>query len=162
MRASFDRPEPRLVPPGEYPLWDEALAPLNRDLGRTVAEHGPLRLLTTPPCDEGEPECVYVALANGEWHGNPLYPDSAENLAVALVAIADVAQETITERLRRAWPLCTEHDLGVHPREADGRLSWWCAGERRPSGGAHIRAAVGELDALLRPRRPNRKRRNQN
>ncbi|MEU6629395.1 hypothetical protein ABZ905_14060 [Streptomyces parvus] len=46
----------------------------------------------------------------------------------------------------------------MHPREADGRLSWWCAGERRPSGEAHIRAAVRELDALLRPRRPNRKR----
>ncbi|SCE42363.1 hypothetical protein GA0115253_105196 [Streptomyces sp. Termitarium-T10T-6] len=92
MRASYNRPEPRLVPPGEYPLWDEALALLNRDLGRTVPEHGPLRLPATPPCDEGEPECVYVALANGEWHGNPLHPDSAENLAVALAAIADATQ----------------------------------------------------------------------
>lgn len=44
------------------------------------------------PCDEGEPECVYVALANGEWHGNPLYLDSAENLAVALAAIAAATQ----------------------------------------------------------------------
>lgn len=50
------------------------------------------RLLATPPCDEGEPECVYIALANGEWHGNPLYLDSAENLAVALAAIADATQ----------------------------------------------------------------------
>lgn len=41
MRASYDRPEPRLVPPGEYPLYDEALSQLNRDLGRTVPEHGP-------------------------------------------------------------------------------------------------------------------------
>lgn len=57
-----------------------------------MPEHGPLQLSATPPCDEGEPECVYVALANGEWHGNPLRPDSAENLAVALAAIADATQ----------------------------------------------------------------------
>ncbi len=161
MRAPYNRPEPRLVPPGEYPLWDEALAMLNRDLARTVPERGPLRLLATLPCDDGEPESVYVALAN-EWHGNPLYPDSAENLTVALTAIADTAQETITERLRRAWPLCTEHNLGMHPHEAHGRLSWCGAGEHRPSGEAHIRAALGKLDTLPRPRRHNRKRRNQN
>ncbi|MFF2717308.1 hypothetical protein [Streptomyces sp. NPDC058011] len=81
-----------------------------------------------------------------------------ENPAVALAAVADAAQETVTERLWQAWPLCTEHDLGMHPLEAEGRLPRWCAGERRQ----HIRAAVGELDALVRPRRPNRKRRHQN
>lgn len=60
--------------------------------GEPCRSTDPLRLPATPPCDEGEPECVYVALANGEWHGNPLHPDSAENLAVALAAIADATQ----------------------------------------------------------------------
>ncbi|MFJ7208304.1 hypothetical protein ACIQWR_32845 [Streptomyces sp. NPDC098789] len=161
MRAPFDRPEPRPVPPGEYPLWGEALALLNRDLAVTVPEQKPLQLLALPPYAENGPENVYVALANGEWHGNPLYPESAENLALALAAVADAAQETVTERLWRAWPLCAEHDLGMHPREADGRLSWWCAGERLRSGPAHVRAAVGELDALVRPRRTHRERRRQ-
>lgn len=56
---------------------------------------------------------------------------SVENPAVALAAVADAAQETVTERLWQAWPLCTEHDLGMHPLEAEGRLPRWCAGERR-------------------------------
>jgi hypothetical protein len=52
-----------------------------------------------------------------------------------------------------------QYDIGMHLREADGRLSWWCAGERVRRGPAHIRAAVGELDTFVRPRRPNRKKR---
>lgn len=159
MHAPFDRPEPRRVPPGEHPGWDKALALLNRDLAATLPEQKPLRLLALPPFDAGGPEYVHVALDNGEWHGNALQPESAEDPASALAAVADAAQETVTERLWQAWPLCPEHDLGMHPREADGRLSWWCAGDRHRRGPAHIRAAVGELDTLVRPRRPNRRRR---
>ncbi len=159
MPAFFDSPDPRPVSPGAYPLWDEALALLNRDLAATLPEQKPLRLLTLPPDSEDEPPYVYVALANGEWHGNSLYPASAENPALSLAAIADAAQETVVERLWQAWPLCADHDLGMHPREADGQLAWWCAGERLRRGPAHIRAAVGGLDTLVRPRRPHRKRR---
>lgn len=159
MPAPFDLPEPRLVLPGEHPAWDEALALLNRDLAATLPEQGPLRLLALPPFGADGPEHVHVALDNGEWHGNALWPESAEHPAAALANVADAAQETVTERLWQAWPLCPEHDLGMHPREADGQLSWWCAGDRRRRGPAHIRAAVGELDTLLRPHRPNRKRR---
>ncbi|MDQ0934604.1 hypothetical protein [Streptomyces turgidiscabies] len=160
MRA-FDRPEPRPVLPGEYPMWDGALALLNRDLAATLPEQEPLRLLALPSDDADEPENVYVALANGEWHGRYLYlyPDSADDPAIALAVVADAAQETVTERLWQAWPVCAEHDLGMHPRDADGQLSWWCAGERLRRGPAHIRAAVGALDTFVRPRRPNRKRR---
>ncbi|GAA1530828.1 hypothetical protein GCM10009730_45140 [Streptomyces albidochromogenes] len=119
----------------------------------------PLRLLALPPHEADEPENVYVALANGEWHGNHLYPESALVFASALAIVADAAQETVTERLWQAWPLCAEHGLGMHPRDADGQLSWWCAGERSRHGRAHIRAAVGGLDTLVRPHRPHRKRR---
>ena len=159
MRVPNDHPEPRRVDPGEYPLWDEALALLNRDLAATLPEQEPLRLLAVPSWSEDELEDVYVALANGEWHGNRLHPDSANDAAEAVAAIADAAQETVTERLWQAWPLCAEHDLGMHPREEDGQLSWWCAGERSARGRAHARAAVGALDTLIRPHRPNRKRR---
>ncbi|OKI94449.1 hypothetical protein AMK10_19315 [Streptomyces sp. CB02058] len=159
MHALFDRPGPRRVSPGEYPLWEEALALLNRDLAVTLPEQEPLQLLALPSCEADEPEHVYVALANGEWHGNHLYPESAEDPAHALADIADAAQETVAERLWQAWPLCAEHDLGMHPRDAEGQLSWWCAGDRLCRGPAHIRAAVGALDTLVRPHRPNRKRR---
>ncbi|MFC0842609.1 hypothetical protein ACFH04_02515 [Streptomyces noboritoensis] len=159
MRASFEGPEPRRVPPGEYPMWDLPLALLNRDLAATLPEQEPLQLLALPPYAADEPESVYVALANGEWHGSHLYQDPADGPASALAIVADAAQETVTECLWQAWPLCAEHGLGMHPQDADGQLSWWCAGERLRRGSAHIRAAVGALDTLVRPRRPNRKRR---
>ncbi|WP_329528938.1 hypothetical protein [Streptomyces sp. NBC_01462] len=156
MRNLFDRPEPRRVSPAEYPLWGRALGLLNRDLAATLPDQEPLQLLALPPYDANEPENVHIALANGEWHGNHLYPESADDPAVALAVVADAAQETVTERLWQAWPLCAEHGLGMHPRDADGQLSWWCAGERSRRGPAHVRAAVGALDTLVRPHRPNR------
>ncbi|MEE4420563.1 hypothetical protein [Streptomyces bugieae] len=158
MNALFDLPEPRRVLLGEYPLWDEALALVNRDLAVTLPDQGPLQLQGLPPYNEGEAENVYIALANGEWHGNVLEPDSADNPVLALMAIADAAQETVTECLWQAWPLCDEHNLGMHPRAADGQPSWWCAGGNR-RGPAHIRAAVGGLDSPVSPRRPHCTRR---
>ncbi|MCX5195156.1 hypothetical protein OOK31_14810 [Streptomyces sp. NBC_00249] len=163
MRSLFDPPEPRRVLPGEYPVWEAALALLNRDLAVTLPGQEPLRLLAVPPCDEDTDEAgtesVHVALANGEWHGNSLYPNAADDPDRALAAVADAAQETVTERLWQAWPLCAEHDLGMHPREADGQLVWWCAGAPARREPAHVRAAVGALDTLVRPHRPNRKKR---
>ncbi|MFD3566753.1 hypothetical protein [Streptomyces sp. NPDC058667] len=149
MCALFDPPEPRRVSPGEYPVWDQALALLNRDLAVTLPQLEPLQLLALPSYDGDEPENVYVAMPNGEWHGNHVDPNSQDSLASALASVADAAQETVMELLWQAWPLCPEHGLGMHPREeTEERLSWWCAGERLRRGPAHIRAAVGALDAL--------------
>ncbi|MFF7443911.1 hypothetical protein [Streptomyces sp. NPDC008122] len=159
MSAFFHLPGARRIPLGAYPLWDEALALVNRDLAVTLPDQEPLCLAGHPSHTEDEAEYVHVALANGESQGNSLDPDSAGDPAHALWAVTDAAQETVTELLWQAWPLCGEHDLGMHPREADGRLSWWCAGGRGPGEPAHVRAAVGGLDALVRPRRPHRKRR---
>ncbi|BBC36599.1 uncharacterized protein SGFS_078930 [Streptomyces graminofaciens] len=149
MHALFDPSEPRRVSPGEYPMWDRALALLNRDLAVTLPEQEPLQLLALPSGDADEPENVYVALANGEWHGNYLDPDSPDDPASALAIVADAAQETLTELLWQAWPVCAEHGLGMHPRDTDGQLAWWCAGERLRPGPAHIRAAVGALDTFV-------------
>ncbi|MGW0281617.1 hypothetical protein ACWDXT_00665 [Streptomyces sp. NPDC003236] len=152
MCALFDPPESRRVSPGEYPVWDQALALLNRDLAATLPRLEPLRLLALASYDADEPEHVHVAMANGEWHGNHLDPDSQDNLASALASVADAAQETVTELLWQAWPLCPEHGLGMHPREdAEERLFWWCAGEGLRRGPAHMQAAVGALDALEEP-----------
>lgn len=146
MHALFDSPGLRRVSLGEYPLWDEALALLNRDLAVTLPEQGPMQLVAQPSYEAGEPEYVYVALANGEWHGTHLYPKVAEDLAHALAIVADAAQDTVAERLRQAWPLCVEHNMGMHAREVERQLSWWCAGEQPRLGPAHIRADVGALD----------------
>jgi hypothetical protein len=59
----------------------------------TLPEQEPLQLLALPPYDADEPENVYVALANGDWHGNHLYPDSADDPASALTIVADAAQQ---------------------------------------------------------------------
>lgn len=148
---------PRLAAPGTYPLWEDALTLLNRDLAATLPEQRPLRLMSVDGWDGTDgPEDVYIALANGESHGHPLSPESARDPAAALAAVADAAQDTVTERLWQAWPVCPEHDLGMHLYEDDAGvpLGWWCAG-----GPAHIRAAVGALDTLVRPhRRRNRER----
>ncbi|WBO67816.1 hypothetical protein [Streptomyces camelliae] len=156
MRASSGRPEPRLVLAGGHPLRDEALAAVNRDLAVTVPGLPALRLIVCPDADDLD-EQVYVALSDGEAHGTCLIP--AEWAGEAMTAVADAAQETVTERLWRAWPVCTVHDLGMHARDVDGTPSWWCAGGSRKGDPAHIRAAIGDLDTLHPPRRPNRRRR---
>lgn len=159
MHAFFGVPPLRRVLPGEHPLWDEALALLNRDLAATLPDQGQLRMLALPPYAQGEPESVHVCLADGRWHGNALPFPEPPGWADPLADVADAAQETVVECLWRAWPLCAEHGIGMHPRESGGRLSWWCAGARGLPGSAHVRAAVGELDTLVRPRRPHRKQR---
>ncbi|WP_327696969.1 hypothetical protein [Streptomyces sp. NBC_00459] len=154
MATLLDSPEPRRVSPGEYPVWDRALALLNRDLAVTLPAQEPLRLLALTPCDANEPENVYVTLADDEWHGNCLDPDCADDPAAALAEVADAAQETIMDRMWQAWPVCADHGLGMHPRGADGQLAdeepyWWCAGEASGLVPAHVRAAVGALDTLV-------------
>ncbi|MET9290450.1 hypothetical protein [Streptomyces sp. NPDC003077] len=160
--AFFGGVEPRWVEVGEHPGWDAALALVNRDVGVTLPEEEPLRLVALPGYEEGAPESVYVALANGEWHGNALEPGAEEEPRSALAAVAEAAQDTVTERLWRAWPVCDEHRLGTHVREEDGRVVWWCAGERR-AGPGHVVAGVGELTGVggaggRRARRKRRKR----
>jgi hypothetical protein len=159
MSDPFGFPEPRRVPPGEYSLWEAALALLNRDLAATLPEQGPLQLLALSRDDADDPIHVYVALADGDWHGNPLDQDSADDADRALGAVAEAAQDTVSERLWQAWPVCTEHGLGMHLRDDDGRTSWWCSGVRSRPVTPHIRAAVGALDTTVRPHRPNRKQR---
>ncbi|WP_189300932.1 hypothetical protein [Streptomyces cinerochromogenes] len=149
-------PEPYLVPAGAHPLWEEALAVVNRDLAASLPGQRPLRLLAYP-AEGGEPAQVYVALANGDAHGTSLEP--ARSAAEALPAVAEAAQDTVMECLWQVWPVCTLHGLGMHVAEEAGRPVWRCAGGGPSGEPAHVRAVVGELDTVHRPRRPNRKRR---
>ncbi|MEU7075917.1 hypothetical protein AB0B30_23045 [Streptomyces narbonensis] len=157
----FDPLDRRWVLPGEYPLWEDALVLVNRDLAATLPDREPLRLLALPSWDEGRGEDVYVTTADGEWQGNCLEPGSDVSPAHALEAVAEAGQETVSELFWQAWPVCGEHGLGMHLREEDGHAVWHCAGGRSPGEPAHVRAAVGALDSLVRPHRPNRKGRRQ-
>ncbi|MCS0600812.1 hypothetical protein NX794_06145 [Streptomyces sp. LP11] len=156
MHTFPDPSEPKFVAEGEHPLWDAALATVNRDLAVTLPDQEPLRLVACPGWEDDE-ELLYVALHSGESHGNFLGPETTPDGALAVVA--EAAQDTVMEMLWQVWPVCTLHGLGMHVAEDGGRASWWCAGTSRPADPAHTRAAVGELDTIHRPRRPNRKRR---
>ena len=97
------------------------------------------------------PAYVFVALAHGGYHGEPL----AEPVSPTdrIWRVADAAQDTITAVLWVVWPVCPQHDRGLHlsPREVrtahvegageTGRRvpTWECR------AGGHQVAPVGQL-----------------
>ncbi|MHC3469755.1 hypothetical protein ACYF6T_13660 [Streptomyces sp. 7R007] len=158
MYTPFDHPTPRRVQPGEHPAWEEALALVNRDVAATLPDHGPLRLLALPGWEEeDEVEHVYVALPNGHWWGNNVWGSGAADTALA--AVAEAAQDTLTECLWRAWPVCEEHGLGMHLDHRDDTVVWVCAGSGTGGDPGHVRAAVGALDTVHGTHRARRERR---
>ncbi|MFF6888003.1 hypothetical protein ACFY9F_32985 [Streptomyces sp. NPDC012421] len=166
-------PEPRPAEPGQWPKLEAALAVVNRDLAATLPGQDPLILLVAPSEEPLSPsgmdrDRVYVAMPDGRWHGNPVNacdleegdPPEPDDPAAVLAVVADAAQETITELLWQAWPICWEHKIGTHPRPAgtgydgyqgetgaDGPTVWWCRGSR--DGDCHDVSPVGELASTL-------------
>lgn len=159
MRPPFDdTPDARPLTPGEAPRWEAALALVERDLRATLPEHGGLRLLAMPSGQDDFPELVYVALADGSWWGNGFEPDPSVSALDALAVVAEAAQDTVSERLWRAWPVCAAHGLGMHVGGTDERVEWWCSGGSDGSDGSgtgHVRSGVGEL-ADVQPLPPGR------
>ncbi|MGW5464871.1 hypothetical protein [Streptomyces sp. NPDC003996] len=109
---------------------------------------------------EGEPEIEVlkdwfpvgagVRLADGErlnWGGHIL-PSMCDDPTTALTSLAILIQESLLERTWQVWPVCAQHDLGVHGSERDGEAVWWCAGD-----GGHVLAPVGELSCASGRRR---------
>jgi hypothetical protein len=80
------------------------------------------------------------------------FPNDGEGISGdPIAAVAHAAQESLMEWQFHAWPLCDEHNAGLHafrvPGLADGQeslgrgpASWWCA-----LGGGHRVAAIGRL-----------------
>lgn len=146
--------DPQRAEPGRYPRLEAALATVNRDFAATLPDQPPLALMVWD-------ERVYVAVSDGTWHHDGLQePDDDAPDDDALGLVADAAQETVGDRLRRAWPVCPSHGTGTHVRPegtgADwegwgegesGRLVWWCGGGA--TGDCHDLAPVGELAAAL-------------
>jgi hypothetical protein len=171
-----DRPqlsEPRQAEPGEWPMFEAALAVVNRDVTATLPGQDALILMVDPSrqplpasgIDRGQ---VHVAMPDGRWQGNAVNvfdleegdPPEPDDAMTALTLVAEAAQETLTELLWQVWPVCREHRIGVHVRPA-GTADDWCGGEADPSdpvvwwcrgsrdGTGHDVCLVGELAATL-------------
>jgi hypothetical protein len=166
-------PEPRQAGFGQWPKLEAALAVVNRDLTATLPGQDPLILMVAPSWQPLSPsgidwDQVYVAMPDGRWHGNPVNacdleegdPPEPDDPTTVLTVVADAAQETITELLWQAWPICWEHKIGMHPRpagtaddwyqgetDAAGPPVWWCRGSRDDD--CHDVSLVGELAATL-------------
>ncbi|UWW95872.1 hypothetical protein GO605_09315 [Streptomyces murinus] len=143
---------------------------VNRDVRATLTLPGrePLILMVVPDPDGFDGDQVYVAMADGRSHGNPVHSDDLEegaepepgDAAAVLTVVAEAAQETLMELLWQVWPLCREHGTGMHPRPAGtsgewypgetaavGPPVWWCRGGR--AGDCHDASLIGELADTL-------------
>ncbi|MFJ3646637.1 hypothetical protein [Streptomyces murinus] len=174
-RAEAGRGESGRAEAGRWPELEAALAVVNRDVRATLPGQEPLILMVTPAPDgsygsygsSGGQE-VYVAMADGRSHGNPVHagdleegaPQEPGDAATVLSVVAEAAQETVMELLWQVWPLCREHGIGMHPRPAGtsedwcpgdsaaaGPPVWWCRGGG--NGGCHDASPIGELADTL-------------
>ncbi|MER5479725.1 hypothetical protein ABT026_22560 [Streptomyces sp. NPDC002734] len=169
--------EPRRAESGRWPVLEAALAVVNRDLSATLPGQDELVLVVAPsggpPGPDGrDQKDVYVALLDGRWHGDRVNagdpeagdPPEPEDPSTALAVVAEAAQETVMELLRKVWPTCPEHRTGLHSRPAGttdaeetraagvtGPPVRRCGGGR--DGESHDVAVVGELAA----RRPDQR-----
>ena len=78
---------------------------------------------------------VYVWVDRGSY-GNVF--DGLEDRTELLAEVAQVIQVDITDQ-KRVWPLCAEHDRGLHAEVIDREAVWRC------HAGPHVVARVGEL-----------------
>ena len=166
--ASSTSRSSRPAEPGEWPKFEAALAVVNRDVTATLPGQDGLILMVAPSgqplppsgIDRGQ---VYVAMPDGRWQGNAVNADLEEDdppepddAMTALSLVAGAAQDTIMELLWQAWPICREHNIGMHLRPAGttddchGRETdasspevWWCRGNRDDT--CHDVSLVGEL-----------------
>ncbi|CAL2071022.1 MULTISPECIES: hypothetical protein [Streptomyces] len=168
--AEAGRAEAGRAEAGRWPELEAALAVVNRDVRATLTLPGrePLILMVVPDPDGFDGDQVYVAMADGRSHGNPVHSDDLEegaepepgDAAAVLTVVAEAAQETLMELLWQVWPLCREHGTGMHPRPAGtsgdwypgetaaaGPPVWWCRGGR--AGDCHDASLIGELADTL-------------
>lgn len=160
------RPRPLPPPPiGPYPVSPDdrpglaaALAAVNRDLATTRPDLPQLALtgLSFPERDGNEGQggqraadavagFVYVSLTDGRAHGSQLYREPEDpdlplptDPVELLAAVADAGQETVAAELWLVWPVCPQHDKGLHVGAA---ATWVC----RVGTGGHAVGAIGEL-----------------
>jgi hypothetical protein len=110
----------------------DAMRLVQADLTRTVSYIGSL---TLAKLDDGS---TAVFLPGGVYWVGALIGDVGEDPGVALVTVAEAVQDSIAEMLWKLWPVCGQHDSGVHPELVDGRGIWRCSQ-------GHELSLIGEL-----------------
>lgn len=123
----------RYFAPGfdEEPGWPDVLGDAMRVVNRDVAATG-LRpcLLRVHDGENARYGNAYVETWDGYTGvAQGVYPSSGADPVSALLAVADDAQDAIAHMLFAAWPVCSVHRLGVHPRAREEDAVWWCAGD---------------------------------
>ena len=86
---------------------------------------------------QGRPAGYSSGLSPGDAEGPPGSPDM-------LVLVAEELQEAVTESLFAAWPVCPEHQFGLHTRVINDQAVWWCS-----AGDGHAIAAIGNLEGRM-------------
>lgn len=124
--------------PEQLVVLRRALRIVARDLP-TAGTDGELELLVVDDCGRAAPR---VRLADGRMLVGGIELGAADNagLPEAVAAVANHVQSGLSESSWRVWPLCPDHDLGVHSVERSGVAVWWCSGD-----GGHQVAPVGAL-----------------
>jgi hypothetical protein len=130
-----DRFEPGFdLEPGWLTALEEALQAVRADL---LATGLPGTATLVRP--GWSPANAFVDYQGGYGSTGGIAPAAGRDALLALLSVADEAQDAVMEAQWATWPVCPAHQLGVHAREHDGAAVWWCTG-----GGGHVAAAVGQ------------------
>ncbi|GAB2490139.1 hypothetical protein GCM10027187_66290 [Streptosporangium sandarakinum] len=120
-----------VLDPGLWTELERELGVVERDV-RAAGITGELRLVIPDWDDNGH---AWVEF-RGATQGNGIRPGGG-----GLAAVADAVQEVVMEMAWTVWPVCPEHDRGLHVAWERGRAVWRCT-----AGGSHAVAPVGELE----------------
>lgn len=124
--------------PARLAALEQALDAVKADM-RSTGLAGPVRLVV--PDWAGRRSAFVEFRGNGYGSTPGIAPQAGSNTVSALIAVADDAQDSVTEKLLEAWPVCPVHQLGAHAREHDGAAVWWCNGN-----GGHVIAPIGQWE----------------
>jgi hypothetical protein len=144
--AGFDLAPERLA------VLRQALHTVTRDLPTAGISGEPQLVLL----EDFSPVSAGVELADGRVlvGDGGLHAWTGETLAGAVAAVAELIADDLMKRTRQVWPVCCDHQLGLHADTRHGAAVWWCAGS-----GGHVAALVGELTHRRRAPKNERSRR---
>jgi len=108
-------------------LANDALAAVLADLDRTSAFHATVLVDTYE-------DVIRITVNDGYTTPSMRAVDRPE----AFAEVAGYFQEQTDQELR-CWPVCADHDVGLHPEVHDGAAMWWCR------LGDHGVSAIGAL-----------------
>ncbi len=113
------------------------MALVERDIHTTLPDRPAIEVRVA---QEGEGEGLIIEFREGDSGGWSTGWGLGSTPAGALAAIASYLQDFITDNWR-VWPVCAEHDRGLHATVVGDAAVWQC------SAGLHTTARIGHLGA---------------